>query len=279
MSILFAAPIEQFPRHLEFASSPTCSVADANFPAANLRSMDPTHVLKTTGPVATINWDFGAAREFDVVALLHNSLSYKALWVISASTDGSVYTTLAASNPAAAHLESVPGSWSGEINDPRRSVLLRNKSFWVSPTVRTFRYLRILVTGDATLDPTFTAGRLFVGKKFVPSTGWQYGSSIGFQDLSPRERSDRGVLLTDPRDPIITASVKMEFLNKTELMDHIYEFNYWRGSGREFFACLDVEDVARLQKNILYCTITEGRTITFDAFNTHSQTWILESIA
>jgi hypothetical protein len=44
-------------------------------------------------------------------------------------------------------------------------------------------------------------------------------------------------------------------------------------------ACLDDVDTARLQKNLLYCTIAEGRTISFDSFNTHSQSWTLESIA
>jgi hypothetical protein len=61
-------------------------------------------------------------------------------------------------------------------------------------------------------------------------------------------------------------------------MDFIYEFNYWRGSAREMLACLDVEDTKRLQKNTLYCTISDGRTISFDSYNAHSVSWVLESI-
>jgi len=281
MSIFFAAPIEQYPKDLAFVTNPSATNVDANFPAANLRSMDPTQVFKsggvTTGSVIT--WDFGSAREYDVVSMLHSSLSYKATWLIEGSLDNISWTVLRSSYPFSAHLTAVPGSWSGEINDPRRSILNRNKSQWVATTVQTHRYLRITIVGDATLDQNFSLGRLFVGKKFVPATGWQYGSSFNFIDPSSRERTGRGTLITESVDVIVSASVKMEFLTKVEMYDSMYEFNYWRGSSREFLACLDVEDTVRLQKNILYCTIAEGRTISFDAFNTHSQTWILESIA
>jgi len=278
MSIFFAQPIEQFPKDLAFVTTPSATNADANFPAANLIGFDPTKAFKTTANSTVITWDFGLNREFDVVELHHCSFSYKALWIVEGSLNGTVWTTLRSSFPASAHLTSVPGSWSGEINDPRRSILNRNKALYNSATVQTFRYVRVTVTGDATLDPTFTIGRLFVGKKFVPTTGWQYGSSITFTDPSQRERTERGALVTEPKDVIISASVKLDFLSKAEMYDYIYEFNFWRGGARELLACLDVEDTVRLQKNILYCTIAEGRTITYDAFNTHSQTWILESI-
>lgn len=279
MSIFFAAPIEQFPKDLAFVTTPTASSPNASFPASNLLTYDPTQVFKSTSHNDQLNWDFGSVREFDVVALLHSNLSYKTSWEIFGSVDGVTYESFGYT-PFSAHLTSIPGSWVGEANDPRRSILNRNKGVYVSPTVRnTFRYLRINIGGDATLDPGFSIGRLFVGKKFAPVTGWQYGSSFSFADTSRKERTDRGALIMEASDTIISASVKMEFLTKAEMYDYIYEFNYWRGSGREFLACLDVEDVPRLQKNLLYCTISEGRTVTFDAFNTHSQTWILESIA
>ena len=65
---------------------------------------------------------------------------------------------------------------------------------------------------------------------------------------------------------------------KTEMMDYIWDFNYWRGGARAILACLDTDDTRQLQKNLFYCTISEGRRISYDSYNTHSCTWILESI-
>lgn len=280
MGIWFAQPVEQFPRALATANVPTASGAiSPGYPPSNLLTYDPTQVCLSTAASNTFTWDLGQAREFDVVSLQHTSLSYKATWTVSGSNDGSSFTQLV-TGPFSAHLATIPGSWANEVDDPRRPILNRNKSLYQSATVQKYRYIRVAIVGDGTLDSTFSVGRLFVGKKFSPSTGWQYGSQFTFSSPGDRkERTDRGALVLSPGDSIVGASVKMEFLSKTEMYDSVYELNYWRGSAREILACLDTLDVPRMQKNLLYCTVAEGRQISFDAFNTHSQTWILESIA
>ena len=68
----------------------------------------------------------------------------------------------------------------------------------------------------------------------------------------------------------------MSFLSTNEVYDYVYDFNYWRKSTAEILACLDVNTTRRLQKNILYCRISEGRQVTADQFEAWSQTWILE---
>jgi hypothetical protein len=156
-------------------------------------------------------------------------------------------------------------------------MLLRNATLYNSPTTISTRYLRITVNSN--LAGSFPSiGRLFVGTKYVPSTGWQYGSSYEFTDNSKRERTDRGALIVDAYDPIRVANVKMDFLNKTEMNEFIQDFSYWRGSSREILACLDTLDVANMQRNLFYANITEGRRVSFDSYNTHSTTWTLESI-
>jgi hypothetical protein len=156
-------------------------------------------------------------------------------------------------------------------------MLLRNATLYNSPTTISTRYLRITVNSN--LAGSFPSiGRLFIGTKYVPSTGWQYGSSYEFTDNSKRERTDRGALIVDPYDPIRVANVKMDFLNKTEMNEFIQDFSYWRGSSREILACLDTLDVANMQRNLFYANITEGRRVSFDSYNTHSATWTLESI-
>lgn len=279
--IFFAAPVEVYPNYLAALGTITATNTEAAFPASNLLGYDVTRPMKLTSAATStvIDWDFGVGREFDVVSLVHSSLSYKATWVIAGSNDKVTFTTLKSSGPFSAHLTTIPGSWTTEDTDPRRGILNRNKSLWQAGSVLKYRYIRVTVTGDATLDKGFTLGRLFIGRKFIPSTGWQYGSSFTFSDTGRRERTDRGALILDPGETIVQASVKMEFLTAAEMYDFSYEFNYWLGSSRVILACLDTSDVARMQKNTLYCTIIEGRTISIASFNTHSQTWILESTA
>ncbi len=272
MSIFFAAPIDEFPDYDKATTTPTSTLVDANFPVANLLTYDPTQDFRSTSTIPVITWDLGGAKEFDVIALISTNLRETATLQIERSSDGTTWTNLqAAGTLALAH------SVVGQTTQNKKNMLRKNHTLFNSLTVQTYRYIRLSVNSQVTgLFPSI--GRLFVGKKFVPSTGWQYGSNLGMNDLSRRERTDRGALIMDPMVPLPTADVKMEFLNKTEMMDFIYEFNYWRGSAREMLACLDVEDTKYLQKNMLYCTINEGRKISYDAFNTHACTWILESI-
>lgn len=278
MAVLFAQPIEEYPTHLAFGSTPTMTNVDSNYPASKLVTYDPTAVARTTTGSTVITWNFGATREFDVVSLLYSNTSYAATIVVEGSSNGSSWTTLQASKPFWAHRTSIPGSWTGEVNDPRRGQLLRNHSWYYSTTVQSWQYIRITVADPNVSNITF--GRLFVGRSFSPTTGMQYGTSFTFTDYGTKERTDRGALIMDATTNIIVgAQVKTEFLTATEMYDYTYEFEYWRGSAREMLVCLDTTDVPHLHKNILYCTMNEGRTISSEAFNSYSKTWNLESLA
>lgn len=277
MAIVFAQPIEQYPQHLAFSTTPTMTNGDALFPASRLANYDPTSVTRTTTGSTVITWDFGLNREFDVVALIYTNTSYGCTLVIDASLNGSTWTTLRASGPLWAHRTSVPGSWSGEINDPRWNALPRNSSWFQAATVQTYRYVRLTISDPNVSILTF--GRLFVGKSFSPSIGYQYGSAFNFEDTGMRQRTAKGPNLLDYGCTYVSAGIKLDFLTTTEMYDYAYEFNYWRGSSSEMLVCLDTTDVPRLQKNIIYGTISDGRSITSDTYNIYSQTWIVESIA
>lgn len=287
--IIFAQPIEQFPHHLRFDSVPTeipsgsFYSVEPEFPLKNLLSYDITDVMKTNFPYVEFKWDFGRRRKFDVVSLLSSNISPRSEWRIYASNDGSNWTTLH-DGPFYAHQSAIypddVDSYNDEDIDMRKGSFERNSSFKYFPTVQNYRYLRFAVSnsGAGELDFNMTFGRLFVGRSFRPKTSYQYGSSLRFDDTSVKDRTDQGALVLSPRKTIVGASVKMDFLSSDEMYEYIYDFNYWRGSAREMLCCLDVNTTHRLSKNLLYATISEGRTVTADSFNAWSQTWILESI-
>lgn len=282
--LLFAQPIEQFPQRLAISTLPVFSSgADANFPAKNLLTYDRTQVARTSSSSVQINWDFGRNRKFDVVSIIDSNVSIRATWTISASLDGTTYTVLKASDAFWAHISgtvaSIPaGAATDEDLDPRKTAPTRMSSFFFSQTViHNYRYLRIAIADpEATSGMTF--GRLFVGRSFRPKNTYQYGSRLNFDDTGTRDRTDQGALILDAGRPITGASIKMDFLSTNEVYDFVYDFNYWRGSSKEMLCCLDFNTVARLSKNLFYCTITEGRTVTADQFEAWSQTWIIESI-
>jgi hypothetical protein len=233
--------------------------------------MDVTQVHVNNDNSMTLNWDFGANKSFDVVSLVGTNFLDTTTWTVSASLDNVSFTTLRSSAPALAHVVA------GQTIPNKKYMLRKNHTLLNLAAPVSYRYLRITVS-DALSTFRPSVGRLFVGLKYVPSTGWQYGSTFDFNDLSRRDRTDRGALLVDQQLPTVGATVKMDFLTKSEMYDFVWEFNYWRGSSREILACLDVDDIPKLQKNLLYCTITEGRKISFDSYNTHSVIWNLESI-
>lgn len=273
MGIWFAAPIDQHPDYDKVTTAPTATNVNSSFPAANLITYDPTQVMVATNQSTVITWNFGAQKTYDVVSLIYTNLTELATWSLDRSNDGSAWTPILASVGALAHFVT------GQTVQTKKNMLRRNHTLW-SGAAQTSQYLRVtLNSGSAGILPSI--GRLFVGSKFVPSTQWQYGSSFDFNDLSQRERTDRGALVLAPQTPIPLANVKMDFLTQTEMMDYIWEFNYWRGSAREILACLDDTSgaIKWLQKNMLYATLAEGRRINFEAFNAHSVTWVLESLA
>lgn len=278
MALLFCQPIEEYPIHLAFSTTPTMTNVDAAYPASKLVTYDPTSVARTTTGSTVITWNFGLQREFDVVSLLYSNTSYAATITIDVSNNGSTWTNIQSSRPFWAHRTTIPGSWTGEANDPRRGALQRNHSWYYSGgTTHTYQYVRLTVTDPNVTNLTF--GRLFVGKSFSPATGMQYGSTFSFNDSGRKERSDRGPLVLDgSATTTVSASVKTEFLSTTEMYDYVYEFDYWRGGCREMLVCLDTTDTARLHKNLLYCVMSDGRTINSDSFNCYTKTWNLESI-
>lgn len=281
MSIFFAQPVEQMPFAPAFTGV-TATNEDPLYPATNLLSMDPTKVFKTTTGTTVITFNMTSTfTYFDIVSLVYTNTSYRATLLVEDTANGGTSWNTLYSGPLWANLigtQATSITNPGSSLDPRLGSLRRNHSLYVrTGSAPGSNQVRLTVTDP--LVSLITIGRLFVGRKFVPSTGWQYGSSFNFIDLSKRDRTDRGALIVETGDVIFQAQVKLDFLNKAEMYDYVYEFNYWRGSGREIMACLDVEDTARLQKNIMYAMIAEGRQISFDAYNTHSQTWTLESIA
>lgn len=268
MSIFFSAPIDQHPDYAKVTTVPACTTTDPAFPVGNLLTFDPTQVFRSTNASPLIVWNFGSAQTFDVVLLIGTNLIDTSTIIVEGSNNGSTWTSLY-NGLALAH------AVAGQTIQNKRNMLRSNDTLLNLGAPVSYQYVRVTPTVSSGV---VSVGRLFVGTKFVPSTGWQYGSQFTFTDISRKDRTDRGTLIVDSIPPIISANVKMDFLNKNEMMDFIWEFNYWRGTAKEFLACLDVEDIPRLQKNLLYCTISEGRTISFDSYNTHSIAWVLESI-
>lgn len=274
--IVFSQPIEQFPYYAKVTNLPVMTNVDAAFPAANLLTYDPTQVARTTTGSTVITWDLGVAKNLNTISLINSNASHRATLKIEGSLNNAAWTTLV-DGPFWAQLAVVPGAGPyAEDIDPRKGSFERNPSWYYSANLLNFRYLRLTIADPLIANLTF--GRLFVGKAFKPRINYQYGSSFDFSDTGTKDRTDQGAKVLLPGRPITGATVRMDFYTSAEFYDIVYEFNYWRQSCREILVCLDIDNIPRLNKNILYATIEEGRRIEATYFNTWAQTWALESI-
>lgn len=283
MAVVFSAPVTTYPHyHQRGLVVVSATNSDSAFPATNLFTYDPTQVYRTTSgsTVITIQLTGTGNTYVDTIALIHSNVSYRATLKIETSPDGSAWTTRFDS-AFWANLASVQSAYAGvpmADTDPRRHSLERNLSYYHSLSLGAIAITHVRLTVTDPLVSNITIGRLFLGRSFVPTYGHQYGSTFTFQDYGKSERTDRGVLNLEPGRIVQGATVKMDFLTKKEMFDFSYDFNKFIGRSRDFLVCLDTTDIEHMQKNTLYCTISEGRTISFDSFNTHSQNWVLESI-
>lgn len=251
--------------------------ADTAFPASNLLTYSSSEVFSTTNGTSVITFDMGRAREFTVVSLVNCNASYRSTITVEYSSDGSAWTALVTAAPLFPNYVSVPASYSaGESSDPRLWNLEFVNSWYRSETIRYYRYVRVTVADP--INSTWSAGRLFVGRHWTPSTGIQYGSTLEFQDVGIRERTDDGHLILDHVRVIVGAQLKMEFASKAEMQTEIYSLAYHRSSTKEVLVHLDETDTQYAQRNILYCTMTENRRISSDSFNAYSINFVLESI-
>lgn len=277
--VYFVTPAEQALFRTDGDSSIAISAtnADSNFPATNLLTYSPAEVFVTTNGTSAITFNMGRARDFSVVSLVNCSASYRSTITIEVSANGSSWTTLANAVPLFPNYGAVPSAYSGsEGSDPRRYNLETVNSWYRNSSTQTYQYVRVTVADP--INSTWSAGRLIVGQTWTPSSGIQYGSSLEFADIGIRERTDDGNVIMDPIRTLVGAQLKMEFLNKTEMMTNLYSLSYWRGNTREMLVCLDETDTQYLNRNILYCTMQENRRISSESFNAYSVNLVLESL-
>jgi hypothetical protein len=277
--VYFVTPAEQTLFRTDGDSSIAISAtnADAAFPATNLLTYASSEVFVTTSGTSAITFNMGRARDFNVVSIVNCTASYRSTILIEVSSNGSSWTTLAASAPLFPNYVSVPAVYSGsEGADPRRFNLDFVNSWYRNSTTQTYQYVRVTIADP--INSSWSAGRIIVGPTWTPSTGIQYGSSLEFNDFGIRERTDDGHSILDYIRVVVGAQLKMEFASKAEMQTSLYSLAYWRGSTREILVHLDETDAQYAMRNILYCTMTENRRITSDSFNAYSTNFVLESI-
>jgi hypothetical protein len=278
-NLILSQPIELYPSHL--AATPVIVSAtsqNASFPATNLFTYDPYEIYSTNSVTAnTVVIDYGSVREMQAFALLHTNLPYTATWSVEVSPDNSSYTVLVSGQPAWCNLSSIPGSWSGEDNDPRRGYLGYAHSFYMHPTVlTTHRYVRY--TTATSSSQVHSLGRLFVGKVFQPTTNYAYGAEIAVIDKSERVDMPRSAPLFNRLGKTLQFTVTLEFATQTEMEEYLYELSYWAANNREVMVCLDPTTVSNRHKRILYGTFDEGLKIIHAGYNIFEQKLVITGL-
>lgn len=277
-NLIFSQPIELHPQYL--AATPTVigeTNVDANWPTSNLFDYDPYEVFKTGSTTTTVlTIDFGSAREFQMISLLHCDISYNSQWQLEVSTNNSTWTTIFTAQPFWCNLSAIPGSWSTEDTDPRRGWLGYAHSFYLHSSLLTYRYIRITI--DTSPASVMSFGRLFVGKIFQPAVNYSYGSDISVIDKSEKVDMPRSAPIFNRLGRSLQFNITLEFATQTEMENYLMELSYWAGTSREIFCCLDPTTVTNRHKKIIYGTLEEGIKIINQNYNIFEQKLSITSL-
>lgn len=277
--IAFIRPLEQDPWYPSGSSiSVDIGAFNASFPGTNLLTYDPTQVAVSTGQDLRFTIDLGATRLFHSVSLLFTSLTLQSQWVVEGSTNGSSWSYMAITSATWACYQggANPSLSFTEPNDPRRFGVERNPTFIFNTAGWNYRYIRITLSELGASTMSF--GRLMIGRMFIPSKGYSYGSAMTFTETGNTERTDKGVMLVDEGRSIVGASMKLEYATKSEMYGELYDLNYFRKNTKEVLVCLNLDDTINLNRNLIYGLLRDGRSVVNDAFNTYSQTISIESL-
>ncbi|MCG8596121.1 MAG: hypothetical protein MI785_17410 [Kiloniellales bacterium] len=217
--------------------------ADA-LPVGNLQTQQPGEAWRSTAVAGdAVEADLGAAAEVDLIALLYTNAASAATWRVRA----------AAVQP---DLVAAPGYDSGSLPVWPAAGLetwpFVHAILWLGAAVQSFRWWRVDYADLGNPDGYLQAGRLYIAKAWQPSRNRRRGLSLGFQDLSPRERTRGGQLypLALPRTRVL--SFALGFLSEAEMYANAFELDRLRGRSGDLLVIPDPDKPAQIQRQAVY---------------------------
>jgi hypothetical protein len=248
-NMLLATPI------LSDAATLSASDGPASLPIGNLQVSAIGRVWRSSDPENTfVQADLGAAKSFDLIAVLGHNGSSRGYARVRAAADASDLLTDPAYDsgnlPLRSHQTGYDSSWASGVDDEESGALSTNHFILKLGAAISYRYVRIDIT-DTEIE-FFDGGRLYISNAFQPSVNIEYGESEGFVDPSTISRAYSGRLIPNERPKYRVAEFMLSFGTKSEMYDALFEIDRLRGATRDVLYIKDPADTAQLQRYTIY---------------------------
>ena len=236
---------------------------NANYPLANLQN--PLLAAKARSGNVTVGSpsfrvNLGVSRNINVIALLRHNASSSGTVTIRAYSD--VFTTLILTLNVSFWPEGYPS-----LEDKK----VYQNDLYIPISSITARSFIFDVFDDTNPAGYFELSRCILAPSFQPAINMIYGSSIGLETETQRQRTLGGVDYYDRKEPRRIKQFTLDSLSEVEAFDSILDMQYDRGLDKELLFVTDLTDTGkRLKQRSFLGTLRTLNAIEHPYFDGHS---------
>lgn len=199
---------------------------EASLPLANIKNRILSKVARSTSDANSdtrIRFSLTKARIVGTVAIVNHNLSTNATWRYRVYSD-SGYSTLTYDSGLLDAWPTMPvgyyeweddGFWDMRPTEEDR-VLFTATSIHVPTTTVVDQYYQIEFFDSSNPDGYVELGRIFVGKKYQPTTNMELGASVGYESRTVIEEAISGTEYFDRRNSFRIARFNLNMLDSAD---------------------------------------------------------------
>ena len=248
-------------------------------PLVNIQNRELQVKARSTNllPASTlIDIDLGAYRVTSMLGVAAHNLSSDATYRVTAGTAAGlsdVYDSgLIEAWPAVYATDELEWEddnfWDGRISEEDR--IGYNACLTLQmPTVGA-QFLRLEIFDSTNPSGYVELGRIFIGRKFEPSRGFEVGALIGYVDESEIENSLQGVEYFREIQMHRVANLTAPVMNKNEAFSAVFEMQRKSGITKEVMIIGDPDDAAEQLRQSFIGRLQQVSPIVHTAYDLHS---------
>lgn len=257
-------------------------------PLANLKTRVLQRVARSADvqPASTqFRMQLARARNIDAVVLLNHSISPAGQWRVLASMnpdmsspvyDSGTIEAFPPQNPTLLLSWNDPNWWSGKADSEQLAGQTLN-SIHVLPRTVFATYWQVQISDPSNPAGYLDVGRVFLSSAYRPDHNYDFGATLGIEDLSSNVRSLGGTLYFDERKRYRVQSVQFTNL-RIEGFPAVYDLALRAGQTREVFWIPDETDLLNQYRTCFLARIREPTRLEAAAFQSIGVPFVLEEL-
>lgn len=252
----------------------------AGLPLSNLQDPLLSKVARTDSNLSVdFDLDIGSRKTLTFVALLNHNMTTNGTWRVRIGNDDTFASTLYDSGTIDiwTQNETLGSSpWGAFPFNGISNVDDGNFGFILLDTAVYARYIRIDLNDSGNSAGYIQAGRLIVDAPFRPAVNPVYGLSLGYVNPSTKRRSRGGQPWVDRLPQYRQMTIPFAAIRETQAYGSLYELDRQAGISGDVFVMLDPDDITNRHRQSFYGTVREPTSISHDAPDSYSKSFVIE---